>query len=94
MNLSNKPAIMSDFKSTVNNYIVYDYYYDSMVRPFMSRNISMGLKGYIKYGYHKRMPIRFYIEHTCSMSDLINTKIYTLYLIKKYPTYVSRGGRR
>ena len=95
MNLGFKPIIMSDFKSTVDNYLVYDHYYDSMVRPHISRkNLYMVSKEYIKYGYYKRMPIRFYIEYTRPISDLIRPGVRPLQLIKQYPTYVNRGGKR
>lgn len=95
MNLGFKPIIMSDFKSTADNYLVYDHYYDSMVKPPIGRkNPSMVLKEYIKYGYYKRMSIRFYIEYTRPISDLIRPDVRPLQLIKQYPTYVDRGGKR
>lgn len=94
MNLGFKPIIMSDFKSTVDNYIVCDHYYDKARLNISRKNPSMVLKEYIKYGYHKRMPIQFYIEYTRPISDLIRPDVRPLQLIKQYPIYVDRGGKR
>ena len=93
MNLGFKPVIMSDFKS-VDNYIVCDHYYDKARLNISRKNPSMVLKEYIKYGYYKRMPIKFYIEYTRPISDLIRPGVRSLQLIKQYPTYVDRGGKR
>ena len=85
---------MSDFKSTVDNYIVCDHYYDKARLNISRKNPSMVLKEYIKYGYYKRMPIQFYIEYTRPISDLIRPGVRPLQSIKQYPTYVDRGGKR
>ena len=94
MNLGFKPIIMSDFKSTVDNYIVCDHYYDKARLNISRKNPSMVLKEYIKYGYYKRMPIQFYIEYTRPISDLIRPGVRPLQVIKQYPTYVDRGEKR
>ena len=97
MNLASKPISMNDFKSDERDYMVYDQYYDSIIRPYIDKlNYLMGLKDYAKYNLSvtRHYSIRFYAEYVYPMGDLVRPSVRQLQLIKKFPEHISIGGVR